>query len=114
MEDCSILDILQLRILPNFRFVRSMVKSPRVFDRSFLALAAAQDVTMDDMYEGAVPDRIWYIRRETLKAIRARTGSQCSSFRDGVISFSNVSKFYWPKMLLTYVLIFDLGWISLT
>ena len=71
--------------LPNFRFVRRMVKSPRVFDRSSLELAAAQDVTMVDIYEGAVPDRIWYIRRETLKAIRARTGSQCRSFRDGVI-----------------------------
>jgi len=42
--------------LPNFRFVRITAKSPRVDDRSPLDLEAEHGVTMDDMYDGEVPE----------------------------------------------------------
>jgi len=41
---------------PNFRFVRSTVKSPLVDDRSPLVLKSEHGVTMDAMYEGEVPE----------------------------------------------------------
>ena len=41
---------------PNFRFVRSTVKSPRVDDRSPLVLKTEHGVTMDAMYEGEVSE----------------------------------------------------------
>ena len=42
--------------LPNFRFVRSTVKSPLVDDRSTLELEAEYGVPMDDGYDGEVPE----------------------------------------------------------
>ena len=42
--------------LPNFRFVRITAKSPRVDDRSPQDLEAEHGVTMDDMYDGEVPE----------------------------------------------------------
>lgn len=44
-----------------------------------LELEAEHGVIMDDEYDGVVPDWIWYVKREILNAIGARTGSQCSS-----------------------------------
>ena len=41
---------------PNFRFVRITAKSPRVDDRSPPDLEAEYGVTMDDMYDGEVPE----------------------------------------------------------
>jgi len=42
--------------LPNFRFVRITAKFPRVDDWSPLDLEAEYGVTMDDMYDGEVPE----------------------------------------------------------
>jgi len=42
--------------LPNFRFVPITVKSPRVDDRSPLDLEAEHGVTMDDTFDGEVPE----------------------------------------------------------
>jgi len=42
--------------LQNFRFVRITAKSPSVDDRSPLDLKAEHGVTMDDMYDGEVPE----------------------------------------------------------
>ena len=50
--------------LPNFRFVRITAKSPRVDDRSPLDLEAEHGVTMDDMYDGEVPEWIDVIHEE--------------------------------------------------
>jgi len=42
--------------LPNFRVVRITAKSPCMDDRSALDLEAEHGATMDDMYDGGVPE----------------------------------------------------------
>jgi len=71
--------------LPNLRFLRITAKSTRLDDRSPLDLEADYGVTMDEMYDGEVPEGVGYMRREILNAIQAWVGTQCSCFSVGVM-----------------------------
>ena len=62
--------------LTNFLCVRSLVKSPLVNDRSPLQTEAERGLIMDAMYKGVVPEWIYYMRMEIVKALRARMESQ--------------------------------------